>query len=80
MDSNTCNDGDYSTEEVIAHILDAFKANSQYIKSNRMYFDFRSLCVSETQYVSCLSAAMDRLTTGGLPEVITWEPRGRQSS
>jgi hypothetical protein len=78
MDSNTYNDGDYSAEEVCAHILDAFKANSQYVKSKKMYFDFRNMCVSETHYVSCLSAAMGRLQPDELPEVITWEPRQRR--
>ncbi len=78
MDSNIYNDGDYSAEEVITHILDAFKANSEYIKSNRMYFDFRNLCVSEAHYVLCLKAAMDRLKTEDLPEVITWEPQQRR--
>jgi hypothetical protein len=75
LDSNKYNDGDYSEERVVAHILDAFKANLQYIKSTRMYFDFRNLCVSEAHYVSCLTAAMKRLTTKDLPEVITWEPK-----
>ena len=74
MDSNTYNDGDYSEQEVIVHILDAFKANCQYINSDKMYFDFRKLCVSEEHYVSCLSVAIERLPKVGLPEVITWEP------
>jgi len=74
IDSNVYNDGDYSEEEVIAHILDAFKANSEYIKSDKMYFDFRNLCVSEEHYVSCLKAAVERLPKNNLPEVITWKP------
>ncbi len=79
MDSNTYNDGDYSAEEVVAHILDAFKANSQYIKSKKMYFDFRNLCVSDDHYVSCLRIAMDRLKPEDLPEVITWKPQQHRS-
>lgn len=75
MYSDIYNDGDYSDEVVIAHILDAFKANSKYIKSKRIYFDFRDLCVSEVHYVSCLKIAMDHLKTEDLPEVITWEPQ-----
>lgn len=75
VDSNIYHDGDYSEEEVIAHMLDAFKANSEYIKSRKMYFDFRNLCVSEAHYVSCLRLAVNRLKAQDLPEeVITWEP------
>ncbi len=75
LDSNSYNNGDYSEEEVVIHILDAFKANSQYIKSDTMYFDFRDLCVSEAHYVSCLRTAMDRLHGEHHPvKVITWEP------
>jgi len=73
MDSNIYNEGDYSVEEVIGHISDAFKANSKYIKSNKMYFDFRNLCVSEAHYVSCLKLAVAGLEDDQLPkEVITW--------
>jgi len=75
IDSNTYNDGDYSKNEVINHILDSFKANSQYINSNKMYFDFRNLCVSEVHYVSCLKAAVSQITSESLPEIITWEPK-----
>jgi len=74
MDSNIYNEGDYSEEQVVAHILDAFKANSQHVKSPKMYFDFRNLCVSETHYVSSLRAAMDQITLEELPhEVVTFE-------
>lgn len=75
MDSNMYNEGDYSEEEVIVHILDAFKANSEYIKSRTMYFDFRDLCVSEAHYVSCLKTAVSRLKANQLPEIFTWEPQ-----
>jgi hypothetical protein len=75
MDSNTYNDGDYSEQKIIAHILDAFKANSQYIKSSKMYFDFRNLCVSEVLYISCLKAAVEHLAYDELPEIITWYPK-----
>lgn len=76
MHSDIYNDGDYSREEVILHILDAFKANSEYIKSDKMYFDFRNVGVSEKLYVSCLKAACDRYPIGASSEVITWEPKG----
>lgn len=75
MDTDICNDRDYSEGEVIAHILDAFKANSQNIKSGKMYFDFRDLCVSEARYVSCLKAAVQHIACEELPEIITWEPK-----
>lgn len=75
VDSNIYNDGDYSEKEVVAHILDAFKANSDYIKSETMYFDFRNLSVSEEHYVSCLQTAMNRLKVEDLPaQVIAWKP------
>ena len=76
VDSSIYNDGDYSEEEVIAHILDAFKANSEYIQSDTMYFDFRNLSVSEKHYVSSLKKALDHLDRDDLPtQVITWGPR-----
>ena len=76
MDANTYNEGDYSEAQVIVHIKDAFKANSRYIKSRTMYFDFRNLGVSEFHYLSCLKAAMNEVNPEDLPEeVITWEPR-----
>jgi len=74
LDRNTYHEGDYPADVVVAHILDAFKANSQYIKSKRMYFDFRNLCVSEAHYVSCLRVAIERLPKDDVPEVTTWEP------
>jgi hypothetical protein len=74
LDSNVYNDGDYPTEAVVGHILDAFRANALYIKSRTMYFDFRNLCVSEPHYVTCLRAAMETLDPTTLPEVITFEP------
>lgn len=74
LDSSVYNARDYPEAEVIAHILDAFKANAQYIKSGRMYFDFRNLCVSEVHYVACLRAAIERLPAHDVPEVITWQP------
>ena len=73
---NVYNDGDYSGPEVINHIRDAFKANSEYIKSDKMYFDFRNLCVSEEHYVICLKKRIKEFQSqeSGLPEVITWYP------
>lgn len=71
IDLTIYNDGDYSDEEVIGHILDAFKANSAYIKSRTLYFDFRDLCVSEFHYVSCLKIAVSRLNANQL-EIFTW--------
>lgn len=76
LDSNVYHDGDYSEKDAVGHILDAFKANSQYVKSQTMYFDFRNCGVSESHYLSCLKVAMRRLGPADLPgEVITWEPR-----
>ena len=81
MDNTVYHEGDYSEQEVAVHILDAFKANSEYIKSDKMYFDFRNLCVSEDLYVSCLRSvyffAIDKkgyTLEGEKPEVITWHP------
>jgi len=67
----TFNEGDYAFEEVVAHILDAFQIEIQYVKSNKMYFDFRNLCVSERLYLLCLESALERLKKTDLPEVIT---------
>ena len=76
LDSNTYNDGDYSEKEVVTHICDAFKANSEYIKSDTMYFDFRNLSVSESLYVSCLQmAVLHKIRKDKLPKnIITWNP------
>ena len=81
-DSHVYNDGDYSEWEVINHIKDAFKANSEYIKSDTMYFDFRNLCVSEEHYVICLIKTVNELKEEGidLPEIITWYPPNISSS
>ena len=75
-DVNVYNDGDYSESEVINHIKDAFKANSEYIKSDKIYFDFRNLCVSEKHYVICLKKTIKEFKEReiDLPEVITWYP------
>ena len=68
-------DGDYPQMDVVIHILDAFKANTDHVKGDKMYFDFRCLCVSDDLYVSCLEAAMGKLSPRDLPkEVITWRP------
>jgi hypothetical protein len=75
LDRNTYHEGDYPADVVVADILDAFQANSQYIKSRQVYFDFRNLCVSETHYVACLRAAIDRIPAMDAPEVFTWEPQ-----
>jgi|GEM_PF-2082805 len=75
FDTNEYNDGDYPEAEVVAHLLDAFKANSDYIKSKVMYFDFRNLCVSENHYVECLQTTIGRLDATNLPQVITWKPK-----
>lgn len=74
FESVAYHDGDYPTDDVIAHILDAFKANSEYVKSDTIYLDFRCLCVSDDHYVACLKKAMNRLGRQNLPEVITWQP------
>ncbi len=73
-DVNVYNDGDYSELEVINHIKDAFKANSEYIKSDKMYFDFRNLCVSEEHYLTCLKKTVKMFDEKDLPEIITWFP------
>lgn len=76
MDRNVHHQGEYSEAEVVAQILDAFKANSQYIKSRRMYFDFRNLGVRESRYLAALKAAIQQAGADSLPEeVITWEAR-----
>ncbi len=74
FDYTEYNSGDFSTDEVIRHILDAFKANSEYIKSKKMYFDFRYLCVSEWHYGRSLWEAVKRLDKLTLPEIVTWKP------
>ena len=74
MDVVQYHHGDYPQEDVVAHILDAFEANTKHVKSDKMYFDFRCLCVSDTLYVSCLRKAMQTLPKQVLPEVITWRP------
>jgi len=76
FDNNVYNDGDYSEPEVIDHIKDAFKANSEYIKSYKMYFDFRNLSVSEEHYLICLKKTIKEFQKqeSDLPEVITWFP------
>jgi hypothetical protein len=69
-------DGDYPPDLVFSHILDAFKANTEYIKSSRMYFDFRKLSVSESYYLSCLQTAIKQLDSHSeqfLEEIITWK-------
>ena len=73
-DMSIYNDGDYSEQEIINHIKDAFQANSEYIKSDKMYFDFRNLCVSEEHYVTCLKKTINELEKMDLPEIITWYP------
>lgn len=75
MDSHVYNDGDYPSEDVVAHIHDAFKANWDYIKSDKMYFDFRNLYVSEFHYVSCLEEAMESFKAEDMPAIITWKPQ-----
>ena len=76
MDHNVHHEGEYSETEVIAQILDAFKAKSQYLKTRTMYFDFRNLGERESHYLACLRAAIHRAGAEHLPEeVITWEAR-----
>ena len=77
LDSVTYHGGDYPAGDVVVHMLDAFKANAEYVKSAKMYFDFRCLCVSDDLYVSCLEEAMNKLGTQDLPDVITWRPGSR---
>ena len=80
VDDHEYHQGDYPVDTVIAHILDAFRANHEHVRSTRMYFDFRSLCVSPTHYTNCLDLAMTRLGSGlgaPLPEVFTWHPSVR---
>lgn len=74
LPSPSAKEGGYSNDEVIAHILDAFEANSLYIKSEKIFFDFRHLTVSEHQYVSCLKEAINQLPNDESIEIITWEP------
>jgi hypothetical protein len=76
MDQNVHHEGEYSEAQVVAQILDAFKANSQYIKSRTIYFDFRNLGVRESHYLASLKLAIQRTPVEALPEeVITWEAR-----
>jgi hypothetical protein len=76
MDHNVHHEGEYSKAEVVAQILDAFKANSQYIKSRKMYFDFRNLGVRESHYLDSLNAAIEQAGAEAIPEeVITWAAR-----
>jgi len=76
LDHNVHHEGEYSEAEVVAQILDAFKANSQYIKSRTMYFDFRNLGVRESHYLGSLKAAIQRAgVEDRAGEVITWEAR-----
>ncbi len=66
------NNGDYSEEQITNHILDAFKANLLYIKSDTMYFDFRCIC-SEKLYISALQKAINQQNQQDLPQnIITW--------
>ena len=77
LDVNEYHEGDYPVNTVIDHILDAFRANREYIRSARMHFDFRNLCVSQQHYTECLDLAMARLEVEQetpLPDVIAWEP------
>jgi len=76
MDHNVHHKGEYSEKELIAQMLDAFQANSHYIKSPTMYFDFRNVGVNESHYLASLKAAINQVKTEHLPtEVITWEAR-----
>lgn len=76
MDHSVHHPGEYTEAEMVAQILDAFKANSQYIKSRTMYFDFRNLGMRESHYLSALEAAIQGAGAAELPEeVITWEAR-----
>ena len=70
---DTFNDGDYSNEQIVSHILDAFKADTRYIKSNKMYFDFRYIIGNESQYISCLELAFNEYhSQNNLPNIVTW--------
>lgn len=74
MDHNVHHEGEYSEAEIVAQVLDAFKANSQYIKSPKMYFDFRNMGLRESRYLAALRAAMQQTGENRLPEeVISWE-------
>ncbi len=76
MDSNVHHQGDYTEEEVVSQLLDAFKANSEYIKCKTMYFDFRNMAADESHYLASLRAAVEQASEDALPdEVITWEAR-----
>lgn len=76
MDQNVHHEGEYSNERVLAQIFDAFKTNSQYIKSRTMYFDFRNLGVRESHYLDSLKAAIQQAGEEALTEeVITWEAK-----
>jgi len=75
FDSRTYNDGDYEKEEVVQHMLDAFEANIQHVRSRTMYFDFRDLCVSENHYVSCLEATLQEIDVQDEVRVFTWNPK-----
>lgn len=75
MDSNTHNKGEYRDAEVIAQLRDALKANSDYIRNETLYFDFRYVCDSEARYVACLEATIHQHGSGGA-KVVTWRPPG----
>jgi len=76
MDDNIHHDSQYTQEEIVAQILDAFKANSQYIKSRTMYFDFRNMSVREAHYLTAIYAAIRQAGTAHVAdEVITWATR-----
>lgn len=76
MDHNVHHDSDYTENEIVVHILDAFKANSLYIKSRTMYFDFRNLGLCETRYINALEVAIEKADKESLPEeVFSWEAK-----
>ena len=76
LDHSIHHEGDYSEAEIVAQLLEAFKANSEYIKSRTVYFDFRNLGVRESRYLAALEDAVQQIPAQDRPEeVVTWESR-----
>ena len=49
----------FSKGEIKNHILDAFKANDQYFKSEELYFDFDNIYIDDTLYIESLKEVIE---------------------
>ncbi|MFO7801352.1 MAG: hypothetical protein R6V55_03535 [Desulfovermiculus sp.] len=76
MDDNIYHDGEYSQAEIVAQLLDAFKAQTEYIKSRAMYFDFRNMSVWEAYYLTAIYLAVREIGTKHVADkIFTWATR-----